>query len=96
MASKAPTARVLVVDDDPQERLGLSNMIAALGHTAESAEDGERALEKLGGGAFDAIITDLVMPGMDGFELLRGDRRSDASGGLDGFRQHRKSRVYRA
>jgi DNA-binding NtrC family response regulator len=71
MPSKPAKARVLVVDDDPVERLGLSNIIAALGHTVELAEDGEQAIEKLGAGSFDAIITDLVMPGMDGFALLR-------------------------
>jgi DNA-binding NtrC family response regulator len=71
VASKAIAARVLVVDDDPCERLALSNTVAALGHTAELAEDGEQAIEKLGSGSFDAIITDIVMPGMDGFALLR-------------------------
>lgn len=71
VASKAVTARVLIVDDDPGERLALSNIVAALGHTAEPAEDGEQAIEKLGSGSFDAIITDIVMPGMDGFALLR-------------------------
>ncbi len=71
MALKPASARVLVVDDDPRERSGLSNIIATLGYAAETAEDGEQAIEKLGAGSFDAIITDLVMPGMDGFALLR-------------------------
>ena len=71
MSSKPLTARVLVVDDDPAERSGLLNILGALGHTAEEAEDGEQAIEKLGSGSYDAIITDLVMPGMDGFALLR-------------------------
>ncbi len=71
MGSKPPAARILVVDDDPRERQGLSNILTALGYAAEPAEDGEQAIAKLGGGSFDAIITDLVMPGMDGFALLR-------------------------
>jgi DNA-binding NtrC family response regulator len=71
MALRAATARVLVVDDDPRERHGLSNIITTLGYSAETAEDGEQAIERLGAGSFDAIITDLVMPGMDGFALLR-------------------------
>lgn len=70
MASKPVSARVLVVDDDSGERLSLSNIVTALGYSAEPAEDGEQAIEKLGAGSFDAIITDLVMPGMDGLALL--------------------------
>ncbi len=66
-----PVARVLIVDDDPAERVALSSLIAALGHTAEMAEGGQEAIEKLSHGSFDAIVTDMVMPGMDGFELLR-------------------------
>src|SRR5215472_14652272 len=63
--------RVLVVDDDPQEQLALSAMISALGYAVETAGDGEEALEKLGSAPFDVILVDLVMPRMDGFELLR-------------------------
>ena len=62
------------MDDDEREQLGLANMIAALGYIAETAMDGEEALKKLGAGSFDAIITDLVMPGMDGIGLLRNLR----------------------
>lgn len=71
MSSKPAPARILVVDDDEREQLSLSNMISALGHTVETAMDGEEALKKLAAGCFDAIVTDLVMPGMDGFGLLR-------------------------
>jgi DNA-binding NtrC family response regulator len=63
--------RVLVVDDDPQEQVALSAMISALGYAVETAGDGEEALEKLGSAPFDVILVDLVMPRMDGFELLR-------------------------
>src|SRR5271168_2586198 len=71
MTSKAPLARVLVVDDDPQERLSLSNMISAMGYAVETARDGEDALEKLGALPVDVVITDLMMPRVDGFTLLR-------------------------
>jgi DNA-binding NtrC family response regulator len=71
MNPKPAPPRILVVDDDEREQLGLSNMICALGYIAETATDGAEALKKLTAGAFDAIITDLVMPGMDGFGLLR-------------------------
>jgi len=46
-------------------------MVTSLGYAAETAGDGEEALQKLGAGAFDALITDLMMPRMDGFGLLR-------------------------
>ena len=72
-------ALVLVVDDDERERKRLSEVISAMGHVAETATDGEDALEKLGATPFDVIVTDLMMPRMDGFQLLRtlldrGDR----------------------
>src|SRR5690349_17085927 len=46
-------------------------MISAWGMAAETAQEGGEALEKLGHNGFDVILTDLSMPGMDGFELLR-------------------------
>jgi DNA-binding NtrC family response regulator len=79
MPTGSVEALVLVVDDDERERKRLSEMIAAMGHAAETAKDGEEALEKLGATPFDVIVTDLMMPRMDGFQLLRtlldrGDR----------------------
>ncbi|HEV2202008.1 MAG TPA: sigma-54 dependent transcriptional regulator [Bryobacteraceae bacterium] len=64
-------ARVLVVDDDPRERHNLARIVTALGYLPEEAKDGEEALEKLGALSVDAIVTDLIMPRMDGFRLLR-------------------------
>src|SRR5580692_10690738 len=71
--------RVLVVDDDEQESVALAEMVRGMGYEAETARDGEIALQMLGSTPIDAIITDLVMPRVDGFELLRtlldrGDR----------------------
>jgi DNA-binding NtrC family response regulator len=71
MSTKSSPAVVLVVDDDEQERSSLSAMISALGYTAETARDGEEALEKLGSGSIDVIVTDLMMPRVDGFQLLQ-------------------------
>jgi DNA-binding NtrC family response regulator len=71
MGSAPTPARVLVVDDDQEERTGLSHMVAAMGYVAEMAADGEEALEKLGSGHIDVIVTDLMMPRMDGFDLLQ-------------------------
>jgi DNA-binding NtrC family response regulator len=71
MASLPAPARILVVDDDRREREGLRSMISALGYVPETAIDGEEALEKLGSEPVDVIVTDLIMPRLDGFGLLR-------------------------
>jgi DNA-binding NtrC family response regulator len=71
MPTNVNASTVLVVDDDPQERSDLSEMIASLGYTVETAVDGEDALAKIDAKPVSAILTDLMMPKMDGFQLLR-------------------------
>jgi DNA-binding NtrC family response regulator len=71
MSPSSASARVLVVDDDQQDRERLAQIIADLGYLCETAADGEGALEKLDAAPVDVIISDLMMPRMDGFELLR-------------------------
>jgi DNA-binding NtrC family response regulator len=71
MESTFAAARVLVVDDDQRDRQRLAEIISDLGYSCETAEDGEAALEKLDAAPVDVIISDLMMPKMDGFELLR-------------------------
>src|SRR5438105_14341026 len=71
MISKSIPARILVVDDDHRERLSVSTMVSAMGYIAETACDGEEALDKIGTASFDVVVTDLMMPRMDGFGLLR-------------------------
>jgi len=71
--------RVLVVDDDARQRSDLAEMVAALGFQVATAGDGREALGKLEHWTASAILTDLVMPRMDGIALLkelaaRGDR----------------------
>ena len=63
--------KVLVVDDEASQRSGLAAMLAAWHMTAETAADGEEALSKLADFPADVIITDLNMPGLDGFGLLQ-------------------------
>jgi len=69
---------VLVVDDEESVRTHLSELLAKVGHLARAASSGEQALEMLGGGSFDAVLLDVVMPEMSGLEVLR---RYRASGG---------------
>jgi DNA-binding NtrC family response regulator len=67
----AEPTTVLVVDDDEQDRSILSSIVGSLGYTVETAADGREALVKLDSKPVSVIITDLMMPRMDGFELLR-------------------------
>ncbi|HET8550350.1 MAG TPA: sigma-54 dependent transcriptional regulator, partial [Bryobacteraceae bacterium] len=64
-------ARVLIVDDEETQRAGLASMISAWGFAADTASDGQEALDKLGNDTFQVLVTDLMMPRMDGFELLK-------------------------
>ena len=63
--------RVLIVDDEATQRNGLAAMVSAWGMTPSTAADGQEALDKLAESAADVVVTDLNMPGMDGFEFLR-------------------------
>jgi two-component system KDP operon response regulator KdpE len=65
---------VLVVDDERQIRRALRSALDAHGYTVAVAEDGSEALETIATWAPDAIVLDLVMPGVDGFEVLRQTR----------------------
>lgn len=69
-------AKILIVDDEVSIRVMLTRMIESLNHEISTAEDGQDAYERIGGEAFDLIISDLKMPRMDGLTLLekiRGD-----------------------
>ncbi|WP_321477996.1 sigma-54 dependent transcriptional regulator [uncultured Paludibaculum sp.] len=67
----APKDRVLVVDDESNQRNALATMIAGWGYETAAAANGAEALDKLREFEASAIVTDLMMPGMDGTELLR-------------------------
>ncbi|PWU01123.1 MAG: transcriptional regulator [Terriglobia bacterium] len=62
---------VLIVDDEASQRSGLAAMVSAWGMTPETAADGNDALTKLSNFPADVIITDLNMPGLDGFGFLQ-------------------------
>ena len=63
--------RVLIVEDDPATRSGLTELVRAWGFTAEEAADGADALEKVTAFRPSIVVTDLVMPRMSGIELLK-------------------------
>ena len=63
--------RVLVVYDEPQLRRARNSALTAHGYAVAVAEDGAAALESIASWALDAVVLDLVMPGVDGFDVLR-------------------------
>ena len=66
---------VLVVDDEADIRLGLRKLMATLGIEAREAESGAVALQRLQEAPADLIVTDLMMPGLSGVELLEAVKR---------------------
>jgi DNA-binding NtrC family response regulator len=63
--------RILVVDDQESMRTLLKDMLEVIGYEVTLADGGERALEILQDPAFELVLSDLNMPGMDGSALLR-------------------------
>ena len=63
-------ASVLVVDDDPVNRSMLSRSLEAAGNEVTTVESGAGALELVGSQDFDVVLLDVVMPGMDGYQVL--------------------------
>src|ERR1700687_4380322 len=75
-SSGAMKQTVLVVDDDDSTRFVLAQTLKQLGCRVVSASDGAEVPDLLAQYAFDLLVIDLYMPGMDGFELLRRVRRT--------------------
>ena len=65
------SAKILVVDDDPDMREALQMILESAGYTVVMAEDGEKCLVKLKEELPDLLILDLLMPKMDGFEVCK-------------------------
>ena len=65
------THRILVVDDEAASRKGLGALLSAWGYDVEEAADGQEALDKAVASSPAVVITDLVMPRLDGLGLLR-------------------------
>lgn len=71
--------RILLVEDEPGLVLTLSDLLAAEGYLVETAAEGRTALEKAGRQQFDLYILDVMLPGMDGFEVCRELRKRGVS-----------------
>lgn len=64
-------ARILLAEDDDSMRRFLAKALENAGHEVESFGSGEQAHNRLKGDIFDILLTDIVMPEMDGIELAR-------------------------
>lgn len=68
-------AAILLADDNQDLRDLLAEALTDAGHAVTSCADGAEALARLGGGSFDLVITDVLMPGADGAEVMQALRR---------------------
>ena len=64
-------AKIIIVDDSPSMRNMVTTTLLASGHQVDDAGDGQAALSKIKNGQYDAIISDINMPIMDGIELVK-------------------------
>src|SRR5262249_35610853 len=78
-AARREGARILIADDQELMRFKLQHDLEKWGHEVTAAEDGERAWELFQSGEFSIVITDWVMPGVDGLELVRRIRSSPSA-----------------
>ena len=79
---KGERRRVLVVDDKLENRSVIVDMLESLGFEMTEATNGQEGLQAAANGKFDLIITDLVMPELDGWEMIRRLRRLPALKGV--------------
>jgi CheY-like chemotaxis protein len=64
-----PAASILIVDDEPQNRRLLETLLAPEGYATRSVASGEEALASIAAQAPDLILLDVMMPGMDGYQV---------------------------
>jgi class 3 adenylate cyclase len=73
------TAKILVVDDTPQNVKLLADLLRTKGYAVVTAADGASALERLAGDAPDMVLLDIMMPGMSGYEVCAKIRADPAT-----------------
>jgi class 3 adenylate cyclase/CheY-like chemotaxis protein len=71
MTAREATGRILVVDDQRTNAEMVAGLLRALGYEVITALEGEAALDHVRAGELDLVICDIMMPGMDGYELCR-------------------------
>lgn len=85
-------ARILLIDDLPSVTTLLSAVLGSWGHAVVECNDGASGLAALDGGGFDLVVVDMMMPGLDGIEVVKRLRGAGhgipviaMSGGRDDF-----------
>lgn len=63
-------AKILLIDDEPQLRAIFTGFLEVDNHQVDTAADGKKGLALLAKGGYDLVITDIIMPETDGFEVL--------------------------
>ena len=81
-ASATETAAILVVDDEENAREGLSKILSKEGYRVEMAANGKEAIDTIKRKSYDLVITDMRMPLMDGFEVLREIKKMNENIGV--------------
>jgi len=69
--------RILIAEDDESLRQLLLRYLTSLGHDVDAVPDGTTAISALGGTRYDVIVTDVIMPGHNGLEVLRAAKEFD-------------------
>jgi DNA-binding response OmpR family regulator len=69
--------RALIVDDDEPIRVLLSTIIKQQGFSVDTARDGSEAIEKLNDGSYNVVLLDLMMPKVNGYDVLRHLRQTN-------------------
>ena len=77
MSRLSQDSRILLVDDNHVVRDMLVDLVGSLGYRADAAGSGAEALALFDRGQYDVVLTDLVMPGMSGWEVLAALRQRD-------------------
>ena len=81
LQAQGPSRRILLVEDNAVNRMVAAGMLQALGHDADTAEDGVVALDLLQDQRYDAVLLDVQMPRMDGYATARAIREREARTG---------------
>lgn len=71
------SARILIVEDEPAIRTGLIDVFVFHGYEVDSAQRGPEGLQKALNGKFDLILLDVMLPGMNGFDICNEIRQND-------------------
>ncbi len=74
--------KILVTEDDPKMRDGLVEILKEEGYDVDSADNGQKGLEKIREKNYDIVLTDLIMPVMGGMELLRNIKQTRPGTGI--------------